>query len=213
MLAIVLAGCSATQAPSFSAEAAPAQPVTPTASSAATSTDVRSPSPAVATPAGPGQIASPSPRPEVQTMAPFALTSTAFAEGGAIPRRYTCDAQDVSPPLAWSGAPGGTVSFAIIVDDPDARGWVHWVAYDIPESTTALAAGAAGPFRVGLTSWGPAGWRGPCPPSGTHRYVFRLWALDAELGLGGTPTADQVRAAIESRSLGTTTLTGTYRRG
>lgn len=146
-------------------------------------------------------------------MALFTLTSTAFAEGGAIPRRHTCDAQDVSPPLAWSGPPAGTVAFALIVDDPDARGWVHWVAYDIPASTTSLDEGATGPYREGLTTWGSAGWRGPCPPSGTHRYVFRLWALDAELGLGGTPSADQVRAAIRSRSLGTTTLTGTYRRG
>jgi len=145
-------------------------------------------------------------------MAPFRLTSTAFTEGGAIPPRYTCDGQDLSPPLAWTGIPAGTVALALIVDDPDANGWVHWVAFDIPASATSLAEGASGTLREGLTTWRSAGWRGPCPPSGTHRYVFRLWALDAPLGLAGAPSADQVRSAIKTRSLGTTVLTGTYRR-
>ena len=145
---------------------------------------------------------------------PFRLTSSAFGEGAAIPSRYTCDGPDHSPPLTIGGVPAGTAALAIVVRDPDARGWVHWVAYHVPASTHELPAGAAvavlGP--VGKTSWGTAGYRGPCPPSGTHRYVFTLYALSQALPLSGHPTADQVETAARGRTLASTTLTGTYHR-
>ncbi len=149
------------------------------------------------------------------TPAIFTLTSTAFADGGAIPRKYTCDAADVSPPLAWAGAPAGTAAYALLVTDPDARGFVHWVAVDIPGSATGLAEGATGTAAAGLegrTDFGRTGWGGPCPPSGNHRYVFELYALSAPLRLGGTPSADDVRRALAARALGKAALTGTYQR-
>ncbi|HXG40480.1 MAG TPA: YbhB/YbcL family Raf kinase inhibitor-like protein [Candidatus Limnocylindrales bacterium] len=150
-------------------------------------------------------------------MAPFTLTSTAFPEGGSIPRKYTCDGEDVSPELAWTGAPDGTAALALIVDDPDARGFVHWVVVDLTGSASgALPEGiSASPDapQQGRNDFGRIGWGGPCPPSGTHRYVFTLYALAEPLGLPGTPRAGEVRRAMEGRVLGTATLTGTYRRG
>ena len=130
-------------------------------------------------------------------MAGFVLTSPSFDEGGAIPIRHTCDGADVSPALNWEGAPQGTVSLALILDDPDANGFIHWVVVDIP-------GGASGSLTEGLT--------GTCPPGGTHHYRFTLWALSARLNLSGTPTAAQVRTAFSTRILGQTTLTGTYTR-
>src|SRR5690349_12038348 len=122
------------------------------------------------------------------------LSSDSFANGSAIPTRHTCEGEDVSPPLAWSGAPAAAKSFVLTVDDPDApdpqapRGtWVHWVLYDLPATVHALPAAAgraalpAG-TREGLNDWKAPGWRGPCPPIGRHRYVFTLSALDAVLG-------------------------------
>ena len=147
---------------------------------------------------------------------PFILTSPAFHDGGAIPSRFTCDGADHSPPLAWSAAPAGTAAFALLVSDPDARGFVHWVATDIPGSTASLAEGASGSGRAGRegsNDFGRSGWAGPCPPSGTHRYVFELYALSAPLALPGTPTAAAVRAVLAGRVLGQARLTGTYRRG
>ncbi|HEY8106290.1 MAG TPA: YbhB/YbcL family Raf kinase inhibitor-like protein, partial [Gemmatimonadales bacterium] len=130
----------------------------------------------------------------------LSLRSTAFPPGGEIPKEYTCDGEDVSPPLAWSGAPPGTKSFVLIVDDPDAPDpkapkttWVHWVLYDIPASATALPKAAttkslpAG-TREGLNDWKRTGYGGPCPPIGRHRYFHKLYALDASLGDLGRPT-------------------------
>ena len=133
------------------------------------------------------------------------LTSSAFTDGGAIPKRYTCEGQDAAPPLTWAGAPAGTKSFALIVDDPDApdpkapkRTWVHWVLYDIPPGTTALPEGGALPAgtREGRNDWGRTGYGGPCPPIGRHRYFHKLYALDAVLGDLGEPRADVVAAAV-----------------
>jgi Raf kinase inhibitor-like YbhB/YbcL family protein len=148
-------------------------------------------------------------------MTTLSLTSQAFAEGGSIPSRHSCDGADVSPPLAWSGAPLGTAVFALIVDDPDARGFVHWVAFDIPGGQVSLAEGASGTggFGQGRNDFGRPGWGGPCPPSGTHRYVFELFALDRGLGLSGSPSAADVRAAMAGRVLSSTRLSATYRRG
>jgi Raf kinase inhibitor-like YbhB/YbcL family protein len=155
----------------------------------------------------------------------FELRSSAFQPGGAIPRRYTCDGDDVSPPLRWSRAPEKTQCFALIVDDPDApdpaapkRVYVHWVLYDVPAAVTsieedgepvAVKAGA----RQGQNDWGRTGYGGPCPPIGRHRYFFRLYALDAPLGQLGTPAKRDVARAMEGHVLATAELMGTYQRG
>lgn len=153
---------------------------------------------------------------------PFALTSAAFEQGRSIPARYTCEGDDVSPPLAWSGAPEGTRSFALVVDDPDAPDpaaprtrWVHWVVYDIPAGaeaigedarTNGLPAGA----REGVNDWKRTGWGGPCPPIGRHRYFHRLYALDAGLGDLGRPTRPDLERAMRGHVLATAELVGTY---
>jgi hypothetical protein len=146
----------------------------------------------------------------------FTLTSPAFAEGGSIPREFACDAEDTSPPLEWTGLPEGSAALALIVDDPDAGGFVHWVAYDIDPALGGLASGASTAADAppqGRNSFGQTGYGGPCPPSGTHHYVFRLIALDRELGLSGAPGASEVLAAADGHILGEARLSGTYRRG
>jgi Raf kinase inhibitor-like YbhB/YbcL family protein len=144
----------------------------------------------------------------------FTLTSSAITEGGRIPGRHTCDGEDVSPPLRWSGAPPGTAAFALIVDDPDARGFVHWVAVNIPASTTELPEGVGGSQAgvQGRNDFRKTGYGGPCPPRGTHRYVFRLLALSQKLDVSGTPTADDVRRAARGVTLGEATLSASYTR-
>ncbi len=116
------------------------------------------------------------------------LVSSVFNANGAIPRRHTCEGDDVAPPLAWSDAPAATRSFALIVDDPDAPDpaapkmtWVHWVLYDIPASVHDLPEGGSTPAgaRDGVNDWQRTGYGGPCPPIGRHRYFFKLYALDA----------------------------------
>lgn len=150
---------------------------------------------------------------------PLTLTSPAFAEGGAIPREFTCDGANVSPPLAWSGVPAGTVVLALIVDDPDAGGFIHWVVYDIDPAITGFAKSestfkAGHPFSEGQNSFGKIGYGGPCPPSGIHHYVFRLLALDqrVELGTGGVATAGLILGAAAGHTFAKAILTATYRR-
>lgn len=148
------------------------------------------------------------------------LKSTAFSEGGMIPAHYTCDGRDVSPPLTWAKAPSGTKSFAIICDDPDAPGgtWVHWVYYDIPSTTTGLAENitkSADPpsgGKQGINDFGKAGYGGPCPPGGTHRYFFRLYALDAVLGLPAGTGKQKLLKVMEGHVLGQAQLMGKYKR-
>ena len=153
----------------------------------------------------------------------FSLRSPAFSPGGSIPRRHTCEAEDVSPPLRWGGAPEGTAAFALIVEDRDARGFVHWVVADIPVGTSELAEGLqAGTIATGSSAaptqgrndFGRSGWGGPCPPrgSGDHHYVFTLLALSSRLGLGGGPLAAEVRAAAAARTIGSAVMEGTFRR-
>jgi len=155
----------------------------------------------------------------------FTLKSSAFAPGGAIPKRYTCDDANVSPPLVWSGAPAGTKSLALIVDDPDApdpaapkRVYVHWVLYDIPATITELAEGTARASNVsgardGLNDDQGRGWTGPCPPIGRHRYFHKLYALDALLGdLGAEARKADVERAMSGHVLATAELMGTYSR-
>jgi Raf kinase inhibitor-like YbhB/YbcL family protein len=146
----------------------------------------------------------------------FELTSPAFEDGGAIPRKFSCDGEDVSPALEWSDAPDDTTALALIVDDPDARGFIHWVVFDMVGSQTGgLAEGVSSSPDAptqGANDFSRTGWGGPCPPSGTHRYRFTLYALDALLGLTGTPSASDLRAAMEGHIVGQAELNGTYTR-
>ena len=151
----------------------------------------------------------------------FKLESSAFTEGGSIPTKYTCEGADTSPPLSWSGAPAGTKSFAIIVDDPDAPDpahpkmtYVHWVAYNIPATVTRLAEGAGkgampSGSEEGMNDWKKAGFGGPCPPIGRHRYFFKLHALDTTLKLSH-PTKADLEAAMKGHVLEKAQLMGTY---
>ena len=146
-------------------------------------------------------------------MAGFTLTSPSFAEGGAIPTKHSCDGQSISPALNWQGTPVGTAAFALVVEDPDANGFVHWVAYNMV-GTGGLPEGVApsGPPPQGRNGMGGTGYAGPCPPSGTHHYRFTLWALSSRVSLSGTPSAAQVRTALTTKILAQTYLTGTYTR-
>ena len=142
------------------------------------------------------------------------LTSPAFTDGGAIPRRYTCDGADTSPPLAWEEVPEGVEAFALIVEDPDAGGFIHWVLTDIPGDLRELPEGQGDAIGApGATSFGRPGWGGPCPPSGEHHYVFTLLALSAQLAVDVGATADEVRNAAGGLTLGRGELTGVYARG
>jgi Raf kinase inhibitor-like YbhB/YbcL family protein len=153
------------------------------------------------------------------------LSSTAFDPMGAIPARYTCDGADVSPPLVWDDVPNETQSFVLIVDDPDApdpaapkRTWVHWVVYDLPAATRALAEATTANTlpsgaREGSNDFGgrtPYG--GPCPPIGRHRYFHKLYALDTTLGDRGALSKTDVLAAIKGHVLAEAQLVGTYQR-
>lgn len=147
----------------------------------------------------------------------FSLESSDFTEGGAIPSRSTCEGDDVSPDLRWSGAPGGTRSFALIVDDPDAPDpahpkmtYVHWVLYDIPAATTALARGESGIGESGVNDWKRTGYGGPCPPIGRHRYFFKLYALDTTLPALSRPTKAELEQAMKGHTLAEARLMGTY---
>ncbi|HKJ87860.1 MAG TPA: YbhB/YbcL family Raf kinase inhibitor-like protein [Gammaproteobacteria bacterium] len=143
------------------------------------------------------------------------LSSPAFHPNGSIPTRYACDGSNISPPLKWSGSPRGTRSLALIVDDPDAPGqvWVHWVAYNLPPEAGGLGEGASGSLpgsaREGRNSWGTFGYGGPCPPSGTHRYRFKLYALDTRLDLR-TPDKSGLLEAIKGHILDRVELTARY---
>jgi hypothetical protein len=145
---------------------------------------------------------------EVTTME---LTSSSFGEGEPIPPQHTCDGADTSPSLTWSGVPDGTDSFALVVDDPDARGFVHWVLTGIPGNARELPEGEGDAIGTpGPNAFGRSGWGGPCPPSGEHRYVFTLYALPGPLS--GANDAEAVRNQAENASLAQTTLTGVYSR-
>ena len=165
------------------------------------------------------KLTAPSPQAtEVPTMpqTAFTLTSTAFSDGGSIPRRFTCDGENASPDLAWSGAPEATRALALVVTDPDARDFVHWIVLDVTGTPagglpTAVSASADTP-RQGTNSFGSPGYGGPCPPSGEHHYVFALFALDGPLELTGAPRLAEVQAAMDGHVIATTTLNGTYHR-
>lgn len=144
---------------------------------------------------------------------PFSVTSSAFSEGGEIPSEYTCDGTGQAPPLSWSGTPDGTVELALVMDDPDARGFIHWVVTGIPGSADSLQPGALPAGAVeGRNNFGGTGYGPPCPPSGTHRYVATLFALSEPISVGGTPTADGVRSAASGKILGEARLEASYTR-
>jgi len=148
------------------------------------------------------------------------LTSMAFSEGAMIPGKYTCDGADVSPPLNWGALPAGTKSLALICDDPDAPvgTWVHWVYYDIPAEREGLPENVATDERPaqggtqGINDFRKIGYGGPCPPGGTHRYYFKLYALDTILNLSAGATKKQVLKSMENHVIGQTQLMGKYRR-
>jgi Raf kinase inhibitor-like YbhB/YbcL family protein len=143
------------------------------------------------------------------------ITSTAFKEGENIPRIFTCDDQNVSPPLAWTGIPTNTVSLALIVDDPDAPAgtWVHWVLYDLPPNLTGLDQGKNGGGTEGQNDFKRVGYGGPCPPRGSnHRYFFKLYALDMGLDLKSGATKTQVENAMKGHILAQGQLMGRYGR-
>lgn len=150
------------------------------------------------------------------------IKSTSFTEGGPIPSTYTCEGDDVSPPLTWSGVPEDAYSLVLIVDDPDAPDpdapkttWVHWVLYNISADTTTLPEGVepqelpVGTLQ-GLNDWQRTGYGGPCPPQGRHRYFFKLYALDTVLTGLDEPTKAEVETAMEGHVVGQAELVGTY---
>jgi len=155
----------------------------------------------------------------------LALASTAFANSGPIPRKYTCEGADVSPPLAWSGVPAQAKALVLIVDDPDAPDpeapkttWVHWVLYNLPPDAAEIAEGAVASAlpagtREGINDWQRRGYGGPCPPIGRHRYFFKLYALDTVLAAIDRPTKQAVERAMKGHVLEQAELVGTYRKG
>ena len=158
---------------------------------------------------------------EVGKVMSIEIESSAFEEGGIIPSKHTCDGENVSPALSWSGVPEGTKSLALICDDPDAPvgTWVHWVIYGIPAETTGLPEAVPAEKTVlecakqGITDFKRIGYRGPCPPGGApHRYFFKLYALDTELELDSGAAKKQLLTAMEGHILAQGQLMGKYGR-
>ena len=156
--------------------------------------------------------------------APLTIRSSAFGDSQPIPVRYTCDGDDISPPIEWSGVPAAAKSLVLVVDDPDApdpaapkRTWVHWVVFNIHPTVAGFVEGAGGgdlpPGTVeGVNDWKKAGYGGPCPPVGRHRYVFKLYALDCMLADVHRPTKADVERAMQGHVLARAEMVGTYRR-
>ena len=146
-------------------------------------------------------------------MVEMTLTSPAFAQDEAIPLQFSCDGDDLSPELAWAGIPEGAASLVLIMDDPDAPvgTWDHWLLFDMPPDLEGLAQGATAGTE-GNNSLNQTGYGGPCPPGGTHRYFFKLYALDTALDLPTGTAKGALEAAMEGHILGQTELMGTYTR-
>ena len=146
------------------------------------------------------------------------ISSPAFANGEAIPSDFSCDGKDISPAITWTEPPAGTKSFALIMDDPDAPigTWVHWIIFNIPASTRDLKEATPTDPQLsddslqGKTSAGSNGYHGPCPPSGTHRYFFKLYALDTMLSLSSNADKKELLTAMEGHILADTELMGTF---
>lgn len=137
--------------------------------------------------------------------AEIVVTSTAFADGGRIPEQFTCHGAGTAPPLSWSGAPASAAALALVVVDPDAGNYYHWVALDLPASSTSAPAVAPVEAR---NSKGSTGWTPPCPPSGTHHYEFTVYALDASTGLSSGASIADALDAIAQHAIAHGTLTG-----
>jgi len=151
--------------------------------------------------------------PATEATMSLTLTSDAFANGQSIPAKYSCVGKNISPALSWNESPVGTKSFALIVDDPDAPmgTWVHWVLFNIPASTQSLQENAdSSAMTAGKNSSGNTRYDGPCPPSGTHRYFFKLYALDSTLSLSPGATKEQVLKEMEGHILAQGELMGTF---
>ncbi len=149
----------------------------------------------------------------------FTVTVEGFGQGAGIPRRFTCDGENVSPEIRWTGEPPSTKSFALIVDDPDAPGgvWTHWLVWDIPANIHSLpeSRGFDAPLKSGTNDFGERRYGGPCPPrgKGAHRYFFRLFALDtASLGLPDGASRASLEKAIRRHTVGETAYMGKYER-
>jgi len=148
------------------------------------------------------------------------ITSSAFEDGGLIPAKYTCDGADVSPPLQWDAVPEGTRSIALICDDPDAPmgTWVHWVLFNLPSDAKELAENIPteetlpNGAKQGVNDFGRVGYGGPCPPGGTHRYFFKIYALDTEVGLQAGADKRRLLKTMEGHILGQGQLIGKYKR-
>lgn len=146
----------------------------------------------------------------------FSISSSAFSNNKTIPLKYTCDHENLSPPLTWNSAPKKTASYALIVSDPDAPAgvWYHWVVYNIPKETSSLKENMFPTgSSMGKNSWGNEKYNGPCPPPGKlHHYVFTLYALDENLSFTSTPDAEKIIAAMQGHVLKTAVITGVFER-
>ncbi len=142
------------------------------------------------------------------------LTSSAFTHNGNIPSEFTCDGSDLSPPLSISDVPATAKSLVLISDDPDAPvgTWDHWVVFNIPAETRDIQKGREPQGTPGKNSWGRIGYGGPCPPSGTHRYFFKLYALDTMLNLPENSNKKQIESAMQNHILAKAELMGLYKR-
>ena len=152
------------------------------------------------------------------------IRSTAFDDGGVIPLKYTCEGDDIAPPLEWEGIPENTRSLVLIVDDPDAPDpaaprmiWVHWVVYNLPADVKGIPEGATvellpGGTQQGLNDWNKPAYGGPCPPIGRHRYFHKLYALDTMLEVMQSPTKAEVEAAMQEHVIAEAVLVGTYKK-
>jgi hypothetical protein len=162
-------------------------------------------------------MAQPTPQGDV---AQIEITSIAFEDGGTIPQQYTCDGPDISPPLRWDAVPEGTQSIALIADDPDAPSgtFVHWVLYNLPADVRELSEDLPNEQTLtngatqGINDFGKIGYGGPCPPSGTHRYFFKLYALDTKTDLPPGESKSDLLGAMEGHVLGQGQIMGRYTR-
>lgn len=157
-------------------------------------------------------------------MMSLVLKSAAFTEGGVIPLKFTCEGDDIAPPLEWQGVPENTQSLVLIVDDPDAPDpeaprmtWVHWVVYNLPADVRGLPEGATADIlpvgtQQGVNDWHNQAYGGPCPPIGRHRYFHKLYALDIVLEDMQAPTKAQVEAAMQGHIIAQAELVGTYKK-
>jgi Raf kinase inhibitor-like YbhB/YbcL family protein len=149
----------------------------------------------------------------------FVLISPDFSNGSSIPQRFTCAGENIPPTLAWGEPPAGTKSYLLMVEDPDAQGapWTHWIVYNLPAETRSLDAQTRPGMQIddvtilfGINSWGGQSYRGPCPPSGVHHYVFRLSALDIMLGPEDNSSKNELESVMHGHILGSAEIIGTY---